>query len=101
MQGLPAFMVPSVWVVVDGFAFNSAGSWIVRRCQLPDFTSVVGDYVAPSSEGGRWCCWGLVGLERVSRWWSRFLRWVGFDFVDQLVSAAKAAGLNVVAAGGV
>ena len=61
-------MVPSVWVVVDGFAFNSAGR-LDRRALRFDFGFRGGDYVAPSGEAEwRWRIVGVGGFGAVLQW---------------------------------
>ncbi|HNP59096.1 MAG TPA: amino acid adenylation domain-containing protein, partial [Gordonia sp. (in: high G+C Gram-positive bacteria)] len=47
-QALPAYMVPSVWVVVDDFVFNTAGKLDRKALPAPDFMSLVSEYVAPA-----------------------------------------------------
>ena len=43
---LPTYMVPTVWVVVEEFVFNTAGKLDRRALPAPDFSALAADYVA-------------------------------------------------------
>ncbi|HNP58753.1 MAG TPA: amino acid adenylation domain-containing protein [Gordonia sp. (in: high G+C Gram-positive bacteria)] len=50
-QSLPTYMVPTVWVVVEEFVFNTAGKLDRRALPAPDFSALAADYVAPEGAG--------------------------------------------------
>ncbi|WP_062393756.1 non-ribosomal peptide synthetase [Gordonia phthalatica] len=68
-QRLPAFMVPTVWTVVDDLVLNTAGKIDRRALPAPDFAGTETEYVAPAGERETVIASlfaDLVGLDRVS-----------------------------------
>ncbi|MFT3661297.1 MAG: amino acid adenylation domain-containing protein [Gordonia sp. (in: high G+C Gram-positive bacteria)] len=47
---LPGYMVPTVWMVVDDIALNTAGKIDRKALPVPEFGSLEAEYVAPESE---------------------------------------------------
>ncbi|WP_287384606.1 non-ribosomal peptide synthetase, partial [Gordonia sp. (in: high G+C Gram-positive bacteria)] len=92
---LPAYMVPTVWNMLDDVPLGSSGKLDRKALPAPDFGALTGDYVAPlgaveellASVVG-----GLLGADRVSVTESFFA--LGGDSIMsiQLASAMRAAG---------
>ncbi|MGB6244628.1 MAG: amino acid adenylation domain-containing protein, partial [Gordonia sp. (in: high G+C Gram-positive bacteria)] len=95
---LPAYMVPSVWTVLDDLALNSAGKIDRRALPEPDFGSLQSEYVAPIGaleEQLAATMAAVLGLERLSATESFFA--LGGDSIMsiQLASAMRAVGQDL------
>ncbi|MCK0438389.1 amino acid adenylation domain-containing protein [Gordonia alkaliphila] len=66
---LPGYMVPTVWMVVDDIALNTAGKIDRRSLPAPEFGALEAEYVAPSGDAETAVAAvfaDVLGVERVS-----------------------------------
>ncbi len=69
VAALPGYMVPSVWMVVDDIALNTAGKIDRRLLPAPEFGVLEAEHVAPSGEAESAVAVvfaDILGVERVS-----------------------------------
>ncbi|MFT4199145.1 amino acid adenylation domain-containing protein, partial [Gordonia sp. (in: high G+C Gram-positive bacteria)] len=95
---VPEYMRPSVWMRLDDVVLGSAGKLDRKALPAPDFSSLAGEYVAPSTpteEALAATISALLGVDRVSVTDSFFA--LGGDSIMsiQLASAARGSGLTL------
>ncbi|MGB6244356.1 amino acid adenylation domain-containing protein, partial [Gordonia sp. (in: high G+C Gram-positive bacteria)] len=97
-QTLPAYMVPTMWTVLDDIALNTAGKVDRRALPAPDFGTLAGEYVAPATPAEATLAVvfaDVLGLDRVSVTESFFD--VGGNSLSAMRLAARAADALSVA----